>query len=136
MAMLERKPRGIRKGSYSGSSDCAALTSSSMENRHLNQTQQIGQFIHRIGNHNHNNNEMVETSSDQLTHQGYENMTRVTHRFYRQVTYDELLQAYVFTDTTVLIMAETNMCFVFHEPTKSNFRYNPEIRQVRAEECD
>ena len=41
-----------------------ALTSSLMKDKHLNQTQQIGQFIQRIGNHNYNNNVMVETSSD------------------------------------------------------------------------
>ena len=31
------------------------------------------------------------------------------------------------------------MNIIFHEPTKRNFRYNPQIRQcrqVRAEECD
>ena len=82
---------------------------------------------------------MVETSSDQLQQQGYENVTRVPHRFYRHVTHDEQLQAYVFTDTSALIPAETSRYVIFHEPAKRNFRYNPEIRQfrqVRAEECD
>ena len=82
---------------------------------------------------------MVETSSDQLLQQGYKNMTRVPHRFYRQVTYNEQLQAYVFTDTNVLILAETSIYVIFNESTKRNFKYNPEIkkfRQVRAEECD
>ena len=49
---------------------------------------------------------MLETSSDQLPQQGSENMTRVLHSFYRQVTYNEQLQAYVFTDTIALILAE------------------------------
>ena len=89
-----------------------------MENRHLNQTQQIGQFIHNIGNQNYNKIEMKETSSDQLPQQGYENMTRVPCRFHRQVTYDEQLQAYVFTETNALILAETSMYVIFHAPTK------------------
>ena len=66
-------------------------------------------------------------------------MTRVSHRLYRLVTYDEQLQAYVFTDSNALITAETSMYIICHEPTKENIRYNPEIRyfrQVRAEECD
>ena len=66
-------------------------------------------------------------------------MTRKLCWFYRQVTYDEQILAYVFTDTNALIPAETRMCIIFCEPTKRNFRYNPEIRQfrqVRAEKCD
>ena len=82
---------------------------------------------------------MIETSCDQLAQQGYENMTRVPSRFYRQVTYDEQLQAHALTDTKALIPAENSMYIIFHEPTKRNFRWNPEIRQcrqARAEECD
>ena len=82
---------------------------------------------------------MVETSIVQLPQQGCENMTGVLHRFYRQVTYDEQLKAYVFTDTYALTLEETSMYIIFHEPTKSNFWYNPEIRQfrqIRAKECD
>ena len=137
--MLQRKPRSNREGSHSGSSCFAAVTSSSIDNRHLNQTQQIDQFIHRIGNQTYNNNGMVETSSDQLPQQGYENMTRVPCRFYRQMTYDEKLQAYTFTDTNASILAEISMYIIYHEPTIRNFRYNPEIKQfiqVREEECD
>ena len=74
---------------------------------------------------------MVETSSDELLQQGYENMTRVPCRFYRWVTYDKQLQVYVFTATNALILAETSMYIIFHEPTKRNLRYNPEIRQFR-----
>ena len=74
---------------------------------------------------------MVETSSDQLLQQGYENMIRVPCRFYGQVKYDEQLQAYVFTDTNTLIQEETIMYIICHETTKRNFRYNPEIRQFR-----
>ena len=36
-------------------------------------------------------------------------MIRVPHRFYRQVTYDEQLQAYVFIYINALVMAETSM---------------------------
>ena len=82
---------------------------------------------------------MVETSSNQLPQQGYESMIRVPHRFYRQVTYDDQLQVYVFTDTNALVLAQTSMYIIFHETTKTNFRYNPEIRQFRqvmAAECD
>ena len=82
---------------------------------------------------------MVETSSDQLLHQGYENMTRVPHIFYRQVTYDDQLQAHLFTDTNTLVPVETSMYLIFHKPTKWNFTCNPEIRQfrqIRTEECD
>ena len=46
-AMLERRPRNGREGSHSGSSDYAALTTSSKVNTHPNQMQQIDQFIHR-----------------------------------------------------------------------------------------
>ena len=61
---------------------------------------------------------MVETSSDQLWQQGCENMIRVPCRFYRQVTYDEQLQAYVFTDINALILAETSMSVIFHYQQK------------------
>ena len=37
-AMLGRKPRSNRGGSHRGSSDYAALTSSTMKDKHLNQT--------------------------------------------------------------------------------------------------
>ena len=66
-------------------------------------------------------------------------MTKVPHRFYRQVTYDKQLQAYVFTDTNAFIPTETSMDGIFNSPTKRNFRYNPEIRkfrEVKPEECD
>ena len=72
-----------------------------MKDRDLNHAQWIGQFrnqaiekIQRIGNQKYNNNEMVEISSDQLPQQGFDkqNITRLPHRFYRQMTYDEQLQ--------------------------------------------
>ena len=81
---------------------------------------------------------MTEISSDHLPQQGYERMTRVPHKFYKQVTYDGQLQANVFPDTNALVLAEKSMCIIFHEQRKRNFRYNPDIRQfrqVRAEEC-
>ena len=126
--MLERRPRNGREGSHSGSSDYDASTSSLIENRYLNQTQKMGQFVHRERNKNYKNNEMIETSSDQVLH---ESMIRVPYRFYRQMTYDEQQQAYVFTETNALILAETSMYIILHEPTKINFRYNPELRQFR-----
>ena len=56
-AMLENKLRYTREDSHSGSSDYVAFTSSSMRDRDLNHTQQIGHFrnqaigkIQRIGN--------------------------------------------------------------------------------------
>ena len=39
-------------------------------------------------------------------------------RFYRQVTYNEQLQAYVFIDTNARVPAEGSMYVIFHEPTK------------------
>ena len=84
---------------------------------------------------------MIETSSDQLPQQGFDkqNMTRMPHKFYRQVTHDEHLQAYIFTDNSALVLVETSMYIIFHELTKRNFRYNLKTRQfrrVRVEECD
>ena len=103
-----------------------------------NQTIKVGQ---RIGNQKHNNNKMVEISSDQLPLQGYDkqNMTGILHRFYRQVTYDIQLQAYAFTNYNVLIPVETSMYIIVHEPTRRSFRYNPktmQFRQVKGENCD
>ena len=54
------------------------------------------------------------------------------HRFYGQVTYDEQLQAYVFTDTDAKVPAENSMYVIFHEPTNRYFRYNPVSRQFRV----
>ena len=84
---------------------------------------------------------MVETSSDQLPQQGFDkqHIIRMPHGFCRQVTYDEQLQAYVFTDNNALVLVETGLSIIFHEPTRRNFRYNPktrQFRQVRVEECD
>ena len=72
---------------------------------------------------------MVETSSDQLPQWGFDkqNITRMPHRFYRQVTYDKQLQAYGFTDNNALVPVETSMYIIFHEPTRRNFRYNPKL---------
>ena len=56
-------------------------------------------------------------------------MTRC--RFYRQVTYDDQLQAYVFINTNALVPAENSMYIIFCETTKRNFRYTLEIRQLR-----
>ena len=72
-------------------------------------------MIQRTGNHKHNNNEMVETSSDQLPQQSFDkqSMTRIPHRFYQQVTYDEQLQAFVFTDNNALVLIETSITLFF-----------------------
>ena len=45
--MLERKPRNGKEGSCRGSGVYAALSSSLIENRYSNQTQQTDQCIHR-----------------------------------------------------------------------------------------
>ena len=78
-------------------------------------------------NQNYYNNK-IETYSVQLPPQGYESRSRVPHRFYRQVTYDDQLQAYVFINMKALVPAKNSMYIIFHEPTKRNFRYCPEIR--------
>ena len=110
-----------------------------IKNRYPNQTQQVDQYIHKKRNQNYYN-DMVETSSNQTPPQGYESMTRVPCRFYRQMTYDDQLQAYVFTNTTALLPAEDSMYIIFHKPKKKrNFRCNLEIRQfrqIKAENCD
>ena len=66
-------------------------------------------------------------------------MTGVPHRFYRQVTYDDQPQAYVFINTNTLVPAKNSMYIIFHEPHKRNFRYKPwisQFRQIKAEDCD
>ena len=47
MPTLERRPKNGKEGSHSGSSDYAASTPSSIENRCPNQTQQIDKFIYK-----------------------------------------------------------------------------------------
>ena len=82
---------------------------------------------------------MTETSSNQLPLQGYENMTRVPCRFYRQVTYDDQLQACVSINTNTLVPAKNIMYIIFHEPTNRYFRYNLKIRQfrqIKTKDCD
>ena len=76
---------------------------------------------------------MVETSSDQLLQQNFDkqNMIRVSHRIYRQVTYDEQLQEYVFADNSALVLVETRIYIIFHEPTRRNFRYDPKTRHFK-----
>ena len=67
---------------------------------------------------------MVVTSNDQLPQWGFDkqNMTRMPLRFYRQVTYDKQLQAYVFTDNNASVLVETSMYVIFQEPITRNFR--------------
>ena len=80
----------------------------------------------------------IENRCPNQTKQAYGNITRVSHTFYRQVIYDEQLQAYVFTDTNALFQWKL-ACTLFPLANKRNFRYNPETKQfrpVRAEECD
>ena len=45
-------------------------------------------------------------------------MTRLSCKFYRQVAYDDQLQAYVFADTNALVLVEISMYIIFHESTK------------------
>ena len=57
------------------------------------------------------------------------------------MTYDEQLQAYVFTYTKAIVPAKNYMYVIFHEPIKKKFyfKYNPLIRQLRligAKDCD
>ena len=54
---------------------------------------------------------MVETSSNQLQQQNYESTATVPCRFYRQVTYDDQLQAYAFINTNTLVPAKNSMYF-------------------------
>ena len=60
-------------------------------------------------------------------------------RFYRQVTYDEQLQAYVSVDNNARMPTEGCMYVIFHEPMKRYFRYNPASNQFKltnARDCD
>ena len=52
-------------------------------------------------------------------------------RFYRQVVYNEQLQAYIFTDTNARVPSEGSMYVIFHEPTKRYIRYNPTFNQFK-----
>ena len=61
-------------------------------------------MIQRIGNQTHNNNnEIVEASSDQFPQQGFDKqtMTRMPHRFYRQVTYEQKTTKDMYLRTTM-----------------------------------
>ena len=67
IALSEGSPRNGREGSCSGSSDYTALTLSSIENRYSNQTQQNKSvYTQNKDIRTYNNNEMLETSSDQI----------------------------------------------------------------------
>ena len=61
---------------------------------------------------------MVETSNDQILQQGYESMTRLSCKFYRQVTYGDQPQAYVFADTNALVPAESSMYIIYMNQLK------------------
>ena len=106
-----------------------------MKDRDLNHPPWIDQFrnltidkVQRRGNQKYNNNKLVETSSNQLPQQGFDtDMTRVSHIFYREVTYDKQLQAYVFTDNNAPVPVESGMYIIFHEPTRTNFRCNQKL---------
>ena len=59
----------------------------------------------------------------------------------RQVTFDEQLQAYVFTDTNALILAENQHVHVIFAMNQQKeildiIQRLRQFRQVRAEECD
>ena len=116
MTRLEIRPENGREGSQSGSSDYAASTPLLIEKRYTSSNTK-NRSVYAQNRNQKYNNDMVETSSDQLSQQGYESMTRVSHKFYRQVTYDNHLQAYVFADTNALVLEENSAYIIFHEPT-------------------
>ena len=128
MTMLERRPNDSGEGSHSESSNYTASTPSFIKNRYPSQIHQVDQFLYKKRDQNYYNNK-VDSSSDQLLPQDYESMTRVPHRFYRQVTYDDQSQAYAFVDTSARVPAENSMYVILHEQTKRNFIYNPLTRQ-------
>ena len=53
------------------------------------------------------------------------------HRLYRQVTYDEQLQTYIFVDTYARAPIEGCMYGIIHEATKRYFRYKPTVNQFK-----
>ena len=75
----------------------------------------------------------------QSSQENHENVIEIPSRFYRQVTYNKELQAYVFVDTNARVREEGYIYIIFHGPSKRYFRYNPTINQFKltnAKKCD
>ena len=73
----------------------------------------------------------IETANTQSSHEDHEDILEMPFRFYRQLTYDEELQLYIFVDIKARVPAEGHMYVIFHEPTKRNFRYNTTVNQFK-----
>ena len=66
-----------------------------LESQYLDHLRLLDQFPHRKSNQYHSSS-TVETPNSQLSHEDHENIIEMPSGFYRQVTYNEQLQAYVF----------------------------------------
>ena len=49
-------------------------------------------------------------------------MTHVPRRIYRQVTYSDQKQAYVFVENDAIVPIENSMFVIYHGPTKRSFK--------------
>ena len=76
-----------------------------LENIYLDHSGLLDQFLHRKRNQHHSSS-TVETSNAQSSQEDYENVTKMPCRFYRQVSYDEQLQTYIFIDINARVPAE------------------------------
>ena len=66
-------------------------------------------------------------------------MTKVPKIFYRQVTYDDQKQAYVFIENIAIFPLENNLCVIYHEATKQSYEYDGKTRQCKQisfHECE
>ena len=98
----------------------------------------LDQFSTRKRNQYHSCS-TIGTPNTQSSKGDHENVIEMPGTFYRQVTYDEKLQAYVSVDTKAKVPAEASMYVIFHEPTKRYFRCNPTINHFKlneAKDCD
>ena len=80
-----------------------------------------------------------ETYNTQSSQDDHKNIIEIPHRLYKQVIYDDELQAYLSVDTNARVPEEGCMYVIFHEPTKRYFKYNTTVNQFKltnARDCD
>ena len=97
-----------------------------MRNLYKDHSRLLDQFLYRKRNQQHSSSR-VETSNAQSSQDDYENVTKMSCRFHRQVTYDKQLQTYIFLDNSARVPAEGSMYVIFHEPTKDILDTNQQL---------
>ena len=108
-----------------------------LETRCLDHLRLLNQFSNEKGNQ-YNSISTIETPNTPASQEDNENIIKMPLRFYRQVTYDVQLQAYVFIDINATVPAVIGEYVIFHEHTNM-FRYNLIINQfkwTKAKDCD